>query len=193
VLSAVVAALGVALVSGTPYSRAAVHHARKVLAASPVAPAAQEHAVETFVLHSVNTLETVNVRYVDGVLDPASEQQVNHLMRCLRTERAKQIDPRLIAALRDIAREAGGRLDLVSGYRAPRWHEHNYHVRGEAADIRVPNMPARKLRNIARKLGVPGIGWYPTTNMIHVDVRDDPYYWIDWSGPNQVGRERRMR
>lgn len=195
VLSAAVAALGIAVVSGTPYSRAASHSTYKTLAPSPNATYRDaRHVVDTFELRSANTLETVTVRYVDGVIDPASKQQVDHLMRCLRTDSAKPIDPRLVDALRAIAAEVGGHLDVVSGYRAPKnWHEHNYHVRGEAADIRVPDMPARKLRNIARKLGVRGIGWYPTTNMIHVDVRDEPYYWIDWSASGQMGREVRMR
>ena len=195
VLHCAVAALGVALVSGTPYSRASVRVGPKRLASSPAfAETRPDHVVETFELRSVNTLESVTVRYVDGVLDPASRQQVDHVMRCLRTERAKPIDPRLVDALRDIAREVGGRLDLVSGYRAPMsWHDHNYHNRGQAADIRVPGMPARKLRDVARKLGVRGVGWYPTTNMIHVDVRDDPYYWIDWSASGQLGREIRTR
>ena len=195
VLSCAVVALGVALVSGTPWSRAAMQRGPKALAPSPTASAlVPEHVVETFQIRSVNTLETVDVRYVDGVLDPASRQQIDHLMRCLRTDRAKPIDPRLVDALRDIAREVGGKLDLVSGYRAPqhRW-DHNYHNRAQAADIRVPGMPAYKLRGIARKLGIKGVGWYPTTNMIHVDVRDEPYYWVDWSASGQLGREIRTR
>ena len=192
-LSVAAAALGLVLVSGTPYSRAAMS-GHKTLVPSPGEPhAGPRHVVETFEVRSANTLETVEVRYVDGVLDPASKQQLDHLMRCLRTEGAKPVDPRLVDMMRDIAREVGGRLDLVSGYRAPRsWHEHNFHNRAEAADIRVPGMPARKLRSVARKLGIKGIGWYPTTNMIHIDTRDDEYFWIDWSGPNQIGREVRI-
>lgn len=194
-LSAVVAATALTLVSGTPYSHAASASASKILAASPIemqrdAP----HVISSFELRSANTLESVTVRYVDGVLDPESMQQVNHLMRCLRTDSAKPIDPRLIDALRDIAREVDAPLSLVSGYRAPlNWREHNFHNRAQAADIRVENMPAYKLRNIAKKLGVRGVGLYPTTNMIHVDVRDEQYFWTDWSGPNQAPREMRSR
>ncbi|HEY1959056.1 MAG TPA: DUF882 domain-containing protein [Polyangiaceae bacterium] len=195
ILSAGVGALGVALISGTPYSRAASHAGHKGLAPHAEAVVASgEHVVDTFELRAVNTMETVTVRYVDGVIDPASKQQVDYVMRCLRTEGGKPIDPRLVDMLHAIAGEVGGHLDLVSGYRAPKsWHEHNFHNRGEAADIRVPGMPARKLRSVAKKLGIKGIGWYPTTNMIHVDVRDEEYFWIDWSGPNQIGREMRIR
>jgi uncharacterized protein YcbK (DUF882 family) len=191
----VTAALGLALVSGAPYSRAS-SHSSKSLAASPDADEAREdvHVVSTFELHAANTLEVVTVRYVDGVLDPTSKQQIDHLMRCLRTDSAKPIDPRLVDILHDIAREVDKPLWLVSGYRAPlNWHEHNFHNRAQAADIRVEGMPAWKLRNIARKLGIRGVGYYPTTNMIHVDVRDDPYFWTDWSGPHQRGLEIRTR
>src|SRR5512142_2143298 len=106
VLGAIVAATALALVSGSPYSRAA-SHGTKSLAPSPDVAAREsaKHVVTSFELRSANTLESVTVRYVDGVLDPTSKQQVDHLMRCLRTDSAKPIDPRLVDALRDIAKE----------------------------------------------------------------------------------------
>ncbi len=195
-LTSIVGACALAFVSGTPYSRASSHHPGKWLAPSPemATRASAQHVVTTFELHSANTLEAVTVRYVDGVVDPASKQQVDHLMRCLRTESAKPIDPRLVDTLRDIAKEVDAPLWLVSGYRAPlNWHEHNFHNRAQAADIRVEGMPAWKLRKVARNLRVKGVGWYPTTNMIHVDVRDEEYFWTDWSGPGQIGAEIRTR
>jgi uncharacterized protein YcbK (DUF882 family) len=195
VLSAIVAAAALTLVSGTPFSRAAAHKT-KSLAPSPVVAVREpaHHVVTTFEIHSANTLESVTVRYVDDVLDPTSKQQLDHLMRCLRTDSAKPIDPRLIDALRGIAKEVDAPLWLVSAYRAPQsWRDHNFHNRAQAADIRVEGMPAWKLRKIARSLGVKGVGWYPTTNMIHVDVRDEEYFWTDWSGPGQIGREIRTR
>lgn len=196
VLSAIVAATALTLVSGTPFSRAAAAHKTKALAPSPNAIAREpaHHVVTTFEIRSANTLESVTVRYVDDVIDPVSKQQLDHLMRCLRTDSAKPIDPRLIDVLRDIAREVDAPLLLVSAYRAPlNWHEHNFHNRAQAADIRVDGMPANKLRRVARSLGVKGVGWYPTTNMIHVDVRDEEYFWTDWSGSGQIGREIRTR
>jgi len=191
-MAAVIAVMGLALVSGTPYSRAASHD-HKSLDPSPsgVVSGGEGHVVDSFTLVAANTLESVEVRYVDGVVDETSRQQVDHLMRCLKTDSAKRIDTRLIDILRDISREVDGKpLELVSGYRAPQsWHDHNFHSRGQAADIRVQGMGANKLRKIARKLGVRGVGWYPTTNMIHVDTRDEDWFWTDWSGPGQIGRE----
>ena len=199
-LTLAVGVLGAVLVSGTPYSRAstaAEKHAPKALAAPAAADEATQrleaaHVVSTFEIYSVNNLESVTVRYVDGRITPESKKQVDHLLRCLRTERERPIDPKLVDALRAVAHEVDKPLGLVSAYRAPlhRW-EHNFHNSAQAADIRVEGMPAYKLRNIARKLGIAGIGHYPTTNMIHIDVRDVPYSWIDWSGPSAVEPRRK--
>jgi uncharacterized protein YcbK (DUF882 family) len=192
-MAAVIAVIGLALVSGTPYSRAAdISQAHKTLepSATNVELGGAAHVVDSFTLVSANTLERVEVRYVDGVVDETSRQQVDHLMRCLRTDSAKRMDTRLIDTLREIAKEVDAPLELVSGYRAPQnWRDHNFHSRGQAADIRVKGIGASKLRKIARKLGVRGVGWYPTTNMIHVDTRDEDWFWTDWSGPGQIGRE----
>ena len=194
VLSVGVVALGMSLLSGAPFVKKAPPDVPKTVVSAAMEEAARPatHVVSTFEIKSANTLESVTVRYVDGMLDPASKQQIDHLMRCLRTDSAKPIDPALIDVLRDIAGEVKTTLWLVSGYRAKEHpSDHNFHNRAQAADIRVENMPAWKLRNIARKLGVKGVGFYPTTNMIHVDTRDEPYFWTDWSGPHQIGREIR--
>jgi len=193
-MAAVIAVMGLAAVSGTPYSRAA-SHAHKSLEPSLTnaehVVGSSGHAIESFTLVAANTLESVDVRYVDGVIDETSRQQVDHLMRCLKTDSARRIDTRLIDMMRDISRELGGAtLELVSGYRAPQnWHDHNFHSRAQAADIRVKGVAAWKLRKVARTLGVHGVGWYPTTNMIHIDTRDEDWFWTDWSGPGQIGRE----
>jgi uncharacterized protein YcbK (DUF882 family) len=193
-LSAGICALGVAFVSGTPYRLPEPPKTPKTLEAAAFAESTPPpHAVvTTFELKSANTLESVTVRYIDGVLDPVSKEEVDHLMRCLRTTKVKPVDPALVDILRDIAHEVDAPLWLVSGYRAKEhWWDHNFHNRAQAADIRVEGMAASKLRKVARKLGIKGVGWYPTTNMIHVDTRDEPYFWTDWSGPHQVGQEIR--
>jgi hypothetical protein len=51
-----------------------------------------------------------------------------------------------------------------------------------AADIRVPGVETADLRDLARSLGATGVGYYPTVQFVHVDVRGTPYFWTDTSG-----------
>ncbi len=149
--------------------------------------AAEVTAFETFRIVAVNTREEVVVEMSGpgGAASEASMREVARLLRCLRTQTEHEIDPALVAMLHRIAREAGGTVELVSGFRAPTHaRDHNFHTRGQAADIRVPGMKTLELRALTRRLAAPGVGYYPVSKMIHVDVRDVPFAWTDWSGPH---------
>jgi uncharacterized protein YcbK (DUF882 family) len=141
--------------------------------------------LRSFTIRSVNTNEAVTVAMNGDIPEPESAQKLAHLARCLRTQNEHELDPRLVRVLADIADETGGDIELISAYRAPKsGHDHNFHTQGMAADIRVKGMRAWDLKRTANALAVPGLGYYPTTKMIHVDVRDTPYRWTDWSGPS---------
>ena len=43
-------------------------------------------------------------------------------------------------------------------------------MRGRAIDIRVPGIPLKMLRNKAASLKKGGVGYYPQSNFIHVDI-----------------------
>ena len=46
------------------------------------------------------------------------------------------------------------------------------------------------LRLVAMHVGFVGVGIYPTSQFVHVDVRPRSYFWIDNSGPGKRNRER---
>jgi hypothetical protein len=56
-----------------------------------------------------------------------------------------------------------------------------------AVDIRVPGLTTEEVRDLARRLGATGVGYYPTVQFVHVDVRPVPYFWTDSSGHNESG------
>jgi uncharacterized protein YcbK (DUF882 family) len=89
------------------------------------------------------------------------------------------IHPELIEALMAISNAFENRpIVLVSGHREPGHGTSttSYHVAGMAADIAIPTVRSYEIYKTARRLGVPGAGWYGA--FVHVDVRDDePYYW----------------
>jgi uncharacterized protein YcbK (DUF882 family) len=145
-----------------------------------------------FVLEAANTGEQLDV-VIDlssGELDEATYRAVRHLMRCRRTGAEVPIDPRLIELLYKLAQRTGEKIVLISGYRAPAFAApSSYHVRGMAADIRIPGMTALMVRDLARSMGVRGVGYYPRSQFVHVDLREEPFFWTDLGADEGGERE----
>jgi len=144
-----------------------------------------------FTLQSVNTGEEVEVtlNLDTGEVDAAGYARLRHMMRCQRTTAETPIDPRLIDLLYRIAQRTHQKLQLVSGFRAPMFSlaTLSYHTRGMAADIRIPGMTPLMARDLAESMGVHGLGYYPVSGFIHVDVRDDNARWTDYGQNRQDG------
>jgi uncharacterized protein YcbK (DUF882 family) len=115
-----------------------------------------------------------------GDMDEATYRAVRHFMRCRRTGAEAPIDPRLIEMLYRFSQRTGEKIILISGFRTPAFAAPNsYHTRGMAADIRIPGMTPLMVRDLARAMGVHGIGYYPRSQFVHVDLREEPYFWTD--------------
>jgi uncharacterized protein YcbK (DUF882 family) len=145
-----------------------------------------------FTIEAANTGEEVEVvlDLASGDMDEAAYRAVRHLMRCRRTGAEAPIDPRLVELLFKISQRTGQKIVLISGYRTPAFAAPaSYHVRGMAADIRIPGMTALMVRDLARAMGVHGIGYYPRSQFVHVDMRDEPFFWTDL-GAGEGGGEQ---
>ena len=70
---------------------------------------------------------------------------------------------------------------MISGYRSPQTnaglHEKSsgvasksLHMEGMAMDVRLPGRALAKLHDAAIALGQGGVGIYPTSDFVHVDV-----------------------
>ena len=144
-----------------------------------------------FMLQSVNTGEEVEVtlNLDTGEVDAAGYARLRHMMRCQRTTAETPIDPRLIDLLYRIAQRTHQKIMLVSGFRAPMFSlaTLSFHTRGMAADIRIPGMTPLMARDLAESMGVHGLGYYPVSGFIHVDVRDDNSRWTDYGQNRQDG------
>ena len=101
-----------------------------------------------------------------------------------------KVDPRLIELLYRISQRTHQKIQMVSGFRAPMFSlaTLSYHTRGMAADIRIAGMTPLMVRDLARSMGVKGIGYYPVSQFVHVDVRDDRMEWTDY-GENRNDSE----
>jgi uncharacterized protein YcbK (DUF882 family) len=137
-----------------------------------------------FVVHNVNTGKKVEVEIdsATGETDPRSYRALRHLMQCRRTSAEHPIDPRLLDLLyRMAAYTQQKEILLVSGFRASQYSTaaFSYHARGMAADIRIPGMTPARVRDLAQSLGARGIGYYPSSGFVHIDVREERFSWTE--------------
>ena len=79
---------------------------------------------------------------------------------------------------------------IVSGYRTPRRGKLSNHGRGRAVDLVVPGASDEEVAKFAREQGFVGVGVYPVSGFVHVDVRERSYFWVDTSGPGKRSRTR---
>jgi uncharacterized protein YcbK (DUF882 family) len=135
-------------------------------------------------LESVNTGEQLEVTLdlATGELDETSYRAFRHFMRCLHSSAESPMDPRLITLLHSISVRTGRKILIVSGFRLPVYSTaaFSYHARGMAADIRIPGMTALMVRDLVTSMGVKGIGYYPRSEFVHVDVREQKSFWTDY-------------
>jgi uncharacterized protein YcbK (DUF882 family) len=132
-----------------------------------------------------HTRERLNIVYRDGEgYDQESLAQLNRYLRDHRTGEIRQYDPRVFDLLHDLTTALGNpnlEIDVVCGYRTPwsneflRSHGHgvarnSLHMQAMAIDIRIPGVPTAQLRDAALALHRGGVGYYATSDFVHVDV-----------------------
>ena len=54
----------------------------------------------------------------------------------------------------------------------------------------VPGVADEEVARFVREMGFVGVGVYPTSQFVHVDIRPRSYFWVDFSGPRMKNRER---
>src|SRR6202030_867212 len=100
-----------------------------------------------------------------------------------RNNNPPRMDPRLFDVVWEAYRTAGATqpIVIVSAYRSPETNamlrhrsrgvaEHSQHILGRAMDTTMPGMPMERIREIGMRLQRGGVGWYPSSNFVHLDV-----------------------
>lgn len=100
-----------------------------------------------------------------------------------------EIHPRLVELVyRAVRQFRAPYVHVVSGYRSGR--ATSRHAQGRALDFVLPGVSDRRLAAYLRPQGFVGVGIYPVSGFVHLDVRERSYFWSDSSGPGQRTRER---
>jgi uncharacterized protein YcbK (DUF882 family) len=153
--------------------------------AQPTASAApQQYHLRMYHLH---TGESIDVVYrIGNTYIPEALDRLNHFLRDHRTQDVSSYDPKEFDVLHALMAKLGrpnAVIDIVCGYRTP-WSnnflrtraatsgvaEHSQHMLAKAIDIRVPGVSTAALRDAALSLHAGGVGFYPVSQFVHVDV-----------------------
>ncbi len=134
--------------------------------------------------------ETLRVRLFSksGKPDPKARARLARFLRDRENDSEKRPNTRLMRVLAQLADHFNGRtIVVVSAYRSEKngTNESSRHASGEAIDIRVEGVPNESLRDYCLTLPRVGVGYYPRSSFVHVDVRDREVYWVDWSRPGE--------
>jgi len=148
---------------------------------SPVQP----EPVYRLRLYHTHTNERIDVvyrvgeNYISSAID-----RLDEFLRDHRTGDVIQLDRRVFDLLHDLTVAVGkpeSEIDIICGYRTPWSNEflrrttpgvasHSLHMQGEAIDIRMPGVATSQLRDVALSLHRGGVGYYPESRFVHVDV-----------------------
>jgi uncharacterized protein YcbK (DUF882 family) len=134
-----------------------------------------------FNTHTAEQLESIYWEAGDYL--PDELRRIDHILRDPLTGETKEMDVRLIDLLHRLrqALAASNAFHVICGYRSPQTNAalrlkdpgvaaHSLHMEGQAVDIRLPGVPLVSLRNAALALKAGGVGYYPQSDFIHVDV-----------------------
>jgi uncharacterized protein YcbK (DUF882 family) len=148
--------------------------ARAALAAAP----------RSLQFESLHTGERLRATYwAAGAYVPEELRRIDHVLRDHRTGDVRPIDPGLLDLLCVLRDRLGtdAPFQIISAYRSPATNamlaEHSsgvarqsLHTKGLAIDIRVPGRSLVALRDAALGLKGGGVGFYPRSDFVHVDI-----------------------
>ncbi|RKZ44961.1 MAG: hypothetical protein DRQ58_10930 [Gammaproteobacteria bacterium] len=110
-------------------------------------------------------------------------EEISWILRDHRANIASPIDQKLLDLLHQlqVKVEHQAEFHVISGYRSPATNKmlnkrssgvakRSYHMLGKAIDVRLPGFDTSKLHYAAISLKGGGVGYYSSSNFIHMDV-----------------------
>lgn len=132
-------------------------------------------------LHTGESLKTAY--WSDGNYLPEALADINYILRDYRNNQVLPIEPHLLDLLYGLRNmlETPRPFQIISGYRSPATNaflaahsdgvvKSSLHMQGKAIDIHVEGIPLDGLRRAAIALHGGGVGYYPNSNFVHVDI-----------------------
>lgn len=125
-----------------------------------------------------------------GRLVPSALPGLSRMMKHVPSDSKTNIDPRLATLIGMVSDHFGGRpIHIVSGYRPytpTQFTKDSNHNHGRALDFNIPGVPNTVVRDFCRTFRNAGVGYYPNSSFVHLDVRATKFFWIDYSRPGEA-------
>ncbi len=136
----------------------------------------------------------------DVALDPLAEELVRRIFRHRGSGDEREMSPRLLALLSEACWFFQARVTVVSGYRPRKYcvRRQSHHIFGEASDVKLDGIPMEVLADFFTLFsdgpyGPMGVGRYPRDGFVHVDSREETYFWTGNQPRRRTTRPRRSR
>jgi uncharacterized protein YcbK (DUF882 family) len=152
------------------------------ISAASVVPLSASRRLSFYNLHTAECVEACY--WENGCYVPTALDQIDTVLRDHRTGEIRQMSPALIDLVFALSASLGtnGPVQIVSGYRSPATNallragdlggvaENSLHLTGEAVDLCFEGRSLRRVRDAALALNGGGVGYYPKSGFVHVDV-----------------------
>lgn len=148
---------------------------------STFAKATEQRSVSFVHTHTGEKLKSTYFR--NGQYDAASLGRINYLLRDFRCGEVATMDAGLFDILFDLQVLANreSTFEIISAFRSPATNaklrakshgvaEKSLHMQAKALDIRMTGFSTKKLRDLALSLQRGGVGFYASSDFIHVDT-----------------------
>jgi uncharacterized protein YcbK (DUF882 family) len=173
---------GLSLASPALASAQAIDYAQ--LGIQPFRPDPASSEPRAITLKNLHTDESLEAVYWDkGDYVPDALEAVNWVLRDYRTDERHPISPALLDVLTTLRAQVGSSLpfQVISGYRSAQTNamlreksaevaQHSLHMDGLAIDLWLDDVDLDRLHAAALDLSRGGVGYYPVTRFIHLDV-----------------------
>ncbi len=138
---------------------------------------------------NTHTCERLQATYwANGEYQTSALEKINFILRDHRSGEIASIHPQLLDVLYCVQNRISlwEPIHIISGYRSPETNERlrrkssgvvqrSYHIKGQAVDFRLPGCSLSSLRRVALDLKAGGVGYYPKSGFVHLDI--GPVRW----------------
>jgi uncharacterized protein YcbK (DUF882 family) len=146
---------------------------------------APAEGVRRLSLHNLHTDERFDAVYFEGgAYVPGALDAIDLVLRDHRTGETCRMAPGVLDLLHAVTERvrSAGPVHIVSGFRSVSTNallhandpahvaEGSLHLTGQAIDLCFEDRPLRRVRDAALALGAGGVGYYPRTGFVHIDI-----------------------